>query len=545
MSERPTLPPRPEIQTAGPMGGDRQNLNTNSISLSGGMPPNLGDGCEYARIANALSRRDLMRLKQAQIHQRQLEAELVALKQRLSAISPARQITRSIQRLAGAFSLELRRLARRTGRVLWWTATLQLRSQLRRRAVLLQIQAEQGSPLLAPSRRIPAFQIGERPCSPVALVIDDHWPRPDRDSGSVDIVNLIDALLALNLHVIFAADREFSALTPYGEALAGKGVLCLQAANTPSILHFIEHEGNTIDLCVLARAYCGGRFLEAVQRNCMHARIVFDTIDLHFIRLEREARLNNSAEQLTIASEVREREEQIIRMADATIVVSSAERLMLTERLPDAYVVEMPLARPIHHPRTPFADRTGIGFVGGFAHAPNVDALKYFLAEIWPLVLRCLPDCEFSIVGADLPPELLQGAPGTVRYEGHVQDLEGWFDSIRLSIAPLRFGAGAKGKVASSLAAGVPAVVTSVAAEGMALLDGEYIMIGDTPAIFASHIYDIYTSPVLWARLSAAGSEYAVRHLSIAGWRERLRQMLYVLGVLPSCESTETPDQPK
>jgi glycosyltransferase involved in cell wall biosynthesis len=146
-------------------------------------------------------------------------------------------------------------------------------------------------------------------------------------------------------------------------------------------------------------------------------------------------------------------------------------------------------------------------------------------------VLRDDPGCELQVVGAGMPDGMLAGVPGTVRALGHVPDLEPWFGQLRLTVAPLRFGAGAKGKVASSLAAGVPCIATAVAAEGMALRPGDHVLVADTPEGFAAAIRQAYHDPALWAHLSAGGLAYAAEALSKVAWQARLADTLQRIGL--------------
>jgi glycosyltransferase involved in cell wall biosynthesis len=364
-----------------------------------------------------------------------------------------------------------------------------------------------------------------------ALVIDDNWPRPDRDSGSLDIVNLVQSLDRLGFEVILAAAREHEAEAPARDALVAAGLRCLRPEETPSVEAFLEAQGPTLDLCVLCRVYCGGRFLEPALAQARKARIVFNSVDLHFLRLERQARIEDDAKALAIAQQVRAREEAIIRASDATIVVSATELEFLAREVPEALAVELPLARRLTRPATGFAGRRGIGFIGGFQHTPNVDAVRHFLAEIWPLVLRDLPEMEFSIVGPDFPTELLRGVPGRVRALGHLPDIGPWFEELRLTVAPLRFGAGAKGKVASSLSAGVPCIATPVAAEGMSLTESSGVLVAEDAAAFAALLREAYSDAALWNRLSTDGLAYAARTLSIEAWQARLDGMLRRIGL--------------
>ena len=385
-------------------------------------------------------------------------------------------------------------------------------------------------PASAPVRPEPAR-------GPAALLIDDHWPRPDRDAGSIEIVNLVEALMGFGFEVLFAADRDHAADigggSPGRDALTARGVRCLGPADAPSVGAFLEREGARLALVVLNRLYAGGRFMEDARRHCTAARVVFNTIDLHYLRLRREAELRGGAAGLAAAAAAREREEALAREADATVVVSETERDLLAASVPGANVVVLPLAREVQPPRTPFEARSGIGFIGGFAHAPNLDAVRFFLAEVWPLVLRGEPRCEFSIVGAGLPSAVLDGAPGAVRYHGPVADAGPWFESLRLTVAPLRYGAGVKGKVVSSLAVGVPCVATPVAVEGMGLRDGDGVLVAATPELLADRVLRAHEDPDLWADLSAGGLAHVAARFSPAAWRKTLAEALWVMDVLP------------
>jgi glycosyltransferase involved in cell wall biosynthesis len=459
--------------------------------------------------------------------------DLSSIQGRLAAIeaSTSWRVTAPLRRLGDAMPPLLVRHARRAARLLWWTVTLQLPNRWRQwRIARERPPVEPASPMTVVDTALPAAAAVDPDGAPIALIIDYRWPQPDRDSGSIDTMNLVAALFDLGFRVVYSANCDYAEAEADQRVLTRHGVRCIPSG--APIQTFIEHEARGIELCVLTRVFGGGQHLEEVQKHCPAARLVFNPVDLHFIRIAREARLKGDAEALDFAGRLRLREEFIASEVDATIVVSSHEEAVLTASVPDAYVVQLPLARQMHAPQTGFEIRHGIGFIAGFAHAPNVDALRFFLAEIWPLVLRQLPDCEFSIVGADLPPEIVQGVPGRVRYLGHLPDVEPWFESLRLTIAPLRFGAGAKGKIASSLAAGVPCVATALGIEGMGLRDRVNVLLADDPDKFSAGILEAYTDPKLWERLSTGAQAYAREELALAGWNRRLRDMLWTIGVL-------------
>jgi len=363
----------------------------------------------------------------------------------------------------------------------------------------------------------------------LALVIDHHWPEPDRDSGSMDIVNLMAALDRLGFEAILAASEAHHGPQPARDRLAAQGVRCLRPDDAASVADFIRRRGPSIDLCVMCRVYCGGAFLELLQHHAWQARLIFNSIDLNFLREERRARVLQDEAVLAGVAELRDREEHLIRSSDMTFVVSATEQALLAESIPEGLTVQMPLARRICKPVKTFDERRGIGFIGGFGHAPNLDAVRYFLDEIWPRVRSVLPGCAFSIVGPDAPADLAAGAED-VRVVGYLGDVGPWFESLRLTVAPLRFGAGAKGKVASSLAHGVPSIVTSIASEGMSLADEEGVLVRDTPSAFAEALVRAYTNEDRWRTLSFAGLVYAERMLSLEAWEARLEAALGLIG---------------
>lgn len=360
--------------------------------------------------------------------------------------------------------------------------------------------------------------------APVVMIVDDRCPEPDRDSGSLDAVNMITGLIGMGWHVVFATRTTRPQEPRYLDDLRALGVRPLTPEDAPDITYFIERYGALVDLFVLSRVSAGGVYLELIRHNCPEAKIVFNTVDLHYIREARAARLSGDAAALEAAERTRDREEFLVARADLTLVVSSVEEEILQASLPGCRTLVLPLARAILPPRAGFAARTGVGFIGGFEHQPNVDAIRHFLADVWPLVHATDPGIHFEIVGSALPPELLDGVPGDVRYLGSLDSIDGWLDSLRMTVAPLRIGAGAKGKVASSLCAGLPCVLSAVAAEGMDLEDGRDVLIGADPADMAAKIVHLHGDATEWARLSAGGLAFARDRLSVAHYKDSLRR---------------------
>jgi len=256
---------------------------------------------------------------------------------------------------------------------------------------------------------------------------------------------------------------------------------------------------------VLSRCDFARKHITDVRMFAPQSRIIFDTVDLHFLREDREARLTGDPEVRRKAQEKQRLEHGLIDQSDETWVVSCVEQQLLQEKRPDKSIQVVSNIVEIPGSSTPFALRRDWLFIGGFQHTPNIDAVLFFLKEIHPLVSERLRGAKFYIIGDKPPPEVVALATETIIVAGLQTDVRSFFDSVKLSVAPLRFGAGVKGKINQSMAFGVPVVATSLAVEGMGLQNGEDILVADEPENFARAMVELYESEDLWNRISENG----------------------------------------
>jgi len=189
----------------------------------------------------------------------------------------------------------------------------------------------------------------------------------------------------------------------------------------------------------------------------------------------------------------------------------------------------VPTLHEVERHVAPPEERAGVLFLGGFEHIPNVDAAICLATEVMPAVWRELGDVELTIVGSLPPAEVQALASPLVDVAGWVEDLEPLLKRSRLMIAPLRFGAGVKGKITQCLAAGLPVVTSPVGAEGLDVRDGESILIGDDPSELAAQVVRAYRDDELWRRLSAAGQAVVAAACSPAAIEAQMRQLLGAL----------------
>ena len=321
----------------------------------------------------------------------------------------------------------------------------------------------------------------QRPGTPSGkniLVIDHHLPMPDRDSGSLRMFQILKILQRLGHRVTFLPDN-LADMPPYTGELQKRGIQVVHHPYVKRVRDYLFSHGPMFDVVVLSRCDFARKHIADVRLHAPQSRIIFDTVDLHYLREQREAQLTQDPDVRRKAQERQLLEDYLIKEADETWVVSPIEQQMLRENWPNKSIQLVSNIVDLTGPVTPFALRRDWLFIGGFQHRPNIDAVLFFVEEIYPLVRDRLPDTKFYIIGDKAPPEIVALASDRIIVAGLQRNVRSFFDSVRLSVAPLRFGAGIKGKINQSMAFGVPVVATSLAVEGMGLTDQEDVLIGE------------------------------------------------------------------
>jgi glycosyltransferase involved in cell wall biosynthesis len=285
--------------------------------------------------------------------------------------------------------------------------------------------------------------------------------------------------------------------------------------------YLISH-GSEFDAVILSRCDFARKHITDVRLHSPQSRVIFDTVDLHFLRTNREADMTNEPEVREKARDKEKLEYDLIDQADETWVVSGVEQKLLRKTKPDKSIEIVSTIAEVPGSNTPFSLRRDFLFIGGFQHTPNIDAVLFFLEKIYPRVRERLPEAKFYIIGDKAPPEIVARATDNVIVTGLQPDVRPFFESVRLSVAPLRYGAGIKGKINQSMGFGVPVVATSLAVEGMALTDHEDILVTDDPEDFARALLELYESEELWNRLSENGIKKTKAHYSVEAARKRL-----------------------
>lgn len=363
------------------------------------------------------------------------------------------------------------------------------------------------------------------------LYIDSTTPIPNRDAGSIVAFHYMHILKKLGCEVSFIPATNLVFLPPHTEELQRKGVQCFYHPYLRNVDKFIETQGKNYDIVVLSRFTIASQYLDIIKRRLPHIKAVFNTIDLHFLREERAAQVTGSQKTSGNLDELKQQELAIIQKVDHTLVVSEAEYAILHDLLPYASVSVIPIPGWTRGSSQIYDNRRDIVFIGGYNHSPNVDAVGYFVKDIWPLISRRLPGVRFLIAGSNMPSDFSRFASKSVILRGYVEDLDSLFDHCRLSVAPLRFGSGVKGKIITSLGYGVPCIATAIATEGMDLIAGHHILQADSPKDFAEAVIEAYSNPRLWDELSLNGLAAVKEKFSLDVVEERLSAMLKSLGL--------------
>ena len=364
---------------------------------------------------------------------------------------------------------------------------------------------------------------------PAVLYIDAEIPRADRGSGGMDVIFFVEYMLKRGYHVTFFGENNPCFVPKYTPVLRRLGVECF-CRSRGELDGYMSLYGKNFSVAFLSRVYQAQNFDFAVRRFMPQAVIIFNTVDVHFVRERLEAELNDSAEGRLKAMLTEQLELTVMSRSDSVIVISSDEKEMLQNQYGMDNCRHIPQAREIHGCKAPAAERSGMVFIGS-AHPPNLDGLKYYVEEILPLLKEKNPgkDLTLTVIGEALRDEIMEredmavvaNAP-ELRFAGFVEELGDHLDHARLTIAPLRYGAGTKGKVASSMSYGVPCVSSAFGTEGTGMIHNENILVAHTPEEFADAVTQLLNDDTLWQKLSEGGLKFLEENYATAAVEEKM-----------------------
>ncbi|WOX04067.1 glycosyltransferase [Microbulbifer pacificus] len=338
------------------------------------------------------------------------------------------------------------------------------------------------------------------------LLLAKHWPEPASTAAGRRTLDILELLAEAGYEIEIASPAQptpFQAKTGYGE-------------------HQIEVNDSGFDdwvralnpmLVIYDRFMMEEQFGWRMREQCPHAVTVLDTSDFHSLREARHEALKHG-QPLNLFHPIAEREIAAMARCDLTLMISRVEVELLKQHfcLPDWLLHYLPfLVKQLPDLKTlpGFDERQHLAMIGGFKHAPNRDATIWFAEQVWPQLHRLLPGVECHVYGAysDHAMHRLSDPATGFRVHGRTDDALATLARYRLNLAPLRFGAGQKGKILDGWLSGTPTVTTPIGAESMAPADAWGYVLSDNPDQFAATTAQLYQNQTAWLGARDAGQQ--------------------------------------
>jgi hypothetical protein len=363
------------------------------------------------------------------------------------------------------------------------------------------------------------------------LVIGQTFPEPGTTAAGVRMMQLIDFFIAQKFSVTFATT---AALTEYTVDLKQRGVKTQRLSlNDPSFDRFIK--ALKPDIVLFDRFITEEQFGWRVTAYCPEALRILDTEDLHFLRKARAEALkhNRPVSEADLYTDLAKREIASILRSDLSLIISEKEMeiLQLQFKIPDTILLYLPfLVEPpseeVKEDMPDFKNRTNFVTIGNMLHAPNLDSVLYLKNKIWPGIRNELPNAEMHIYGAYATrkiSELHDDKQGFI-LKGWVEDADTMMQQARVCLAPLRFGAGLKGKLVTAMKNGTPCVTTGIGAEGIPEMRG-----CEDEASFISASVELYTEKNSWIKQQAENFRMLQDHFSKESHSQELIKRIFRL----------------
>ena len=339
------------------------------------------------------------------------------------------------------------------------------------------------------------------------LVIDHYVPERDKDAGSKTVFQYLKLLSENGYNVKFLGDNFFPS-QPYTDELEQMGIEVLYGNYySKNWKRWIQTNCDHIKIYLLNRPHIAIKYIDFIKNNT-DSKIIYYGHDLHFLREYREYILSHN-EDMKISSEKWKKQElYLMRNSDLVFYPSSIEveeikkiDSTINVKVLSAYMYPV-LPEYTYNP----LERKDIIFVGGFSHRPNVDAVKWFYDQIWPIVKTRIPDIRTYIIGSNPPNSIKNLNDERFVIKGFVSDdeLDDFYKKCKIDIVPLRYGAGVKGKVVEAMWKQIPIVTTSIGAEGIPDVDN-VLCIANDESSFAEKIISLYMNNELLINYSKNG----------------------------------------
>ena len=365
------------------------------------------------------------------------------------------------------------------------------------------------------------------------LVIGYVWPEPRSSAAGTRMMQLLEFFKNEGFSVTFGTT---AARTPYSEDLKEIGINIHQIElNSGSFDEFLKEIKP--GMVLFDRFMMEEQFGWRVAKICPEAIRILDTEDLHFLRKARQEahKKGTDLKKAIFESDIAKREVASIYRCDLSLIISEMEMEILINKfqIPDHLLFYLPFlieelsAEAVN--RLPgFEARKHFLSIGNFLHEPNWDAVLNLKQNIWPLIRKKFPEAELHIYGAYASEKVknLHNKKEGFVVKGRAPDAHEVLEQARVLLAPLRFGAGLKGKFTDAMQSGTPSVTTSIGAEGMlqnGLWNGK---IEEDPVAFANAAVQLYQDKEIWQEAQQKGFELLKRSYPKRAFQENFKRRL-------------------
>ena len=348
------------------------------------------------------------------------------------------------------------------------------------------------------------------------LMVDHYVPQFDKDAGSRTVFQYLRLFAEQGYQIKFIGDNYYRH-EPYTTVLQQMGIEVLYGPYyARHWKDWLKENGACFGYAFLNRPHIAVNYIDEV-RQYTAARIVYYGHDLHFLREAREYELTGETSKMKSAETWKRKELALMGKADMSYYPSAVEVEEIHRINADIPVKAIPAYLYSGIEKPPFAaeNRRDMMFIGGFGHGPNVDAVQWLASEIMPKLTELLPDEKVFILGSNPPEEIRKLETDKLRIIGFVSDeeLERFYTTCRLTIVPLRYGAGIKGKVVEAMRFGLPVVTTGIGAEGITGAESILTIVDDAET-FAEKTAELYKNDELLQRRSEESFQYVLDHFS-------------------------------
>ncbi|THV62631.1 glycosyltransferase [Chryseobacterium candidae] len=346
---------------------------------------------------------------------------------------------------------------------------------------------------------------------PNILILEERMPQPDKDSGSRRFLEIVKILQKNNHRVILGIQQPNQEDEIYVDFFRSIGVeVCEDYVNAQNkivrVLDQVKEALHYVDIVWIFRPIGFDFWYGKIKNDISGKKIIYDMVDLYYLRMERENKyIEVTKSRKKEVKFFKEKEFFGMQKSDVVISISDEEKKIVSDQgIKDEKIFTVSnIHEPAECQNVDYSLREGVLFIGGFYHMPNMDAVKFLYEDIMPLVWAKDDSIKVYILGPYFPEEIKEKY-NSEKFQilGYQKSVNYWFENSRIFVAPLRYGAGVKGKIGQALEFGLPVITTSIGAEGMDLEDQKTALVSnEDPQHFANKILELYYDENLWKTL--------------------------------------------